>query len=99
MERENMLEMLKDIEQQRSLYQMGGGPKAIEKQHKRGKLTARERVNLLFDPGTFQELNLWATPFRTGFDDTDAKFSPSDAIVTGYGKVNGRTVMAYAHDF
>ncbi len=98
MERDNMLEMLEDIERQRSIYQMGGGAKAIEKQHQRGKLTARERINLLFDPGTFQELNLWALPFRTGFD-IDEKFSPADAVITGYGKVDGRTVMAYAHDF
>lgn len=99
MERENMLKLLGEIAQQRDLYQTGGGPKAIERQHKRGKLTARERIDLLFDHGTFQELNLWATPFRTGFEDTDKKFAPSDAIVTGYGKVDGRTVMAYAHDF
>ena len=98
MDRENMLKLLDDIEQQRNIYQMGGGAKAIENQHKKGKLTSRERVNLLFDPGTFQELNLWATPFKTGFD-VDEKFSPADAIITGYGKVNGRTVMTYAHDF
>ena len=98
MSRDKMLEMLAEVEQQRSRYQMGGGPKAIENQHKKGKLTARERINLLFDPGTFQEFGLWATPFRTGFD-IDEKFSPTDAVVTGYGKVDGRTVMAYAHDF
>lgn len=98
MERKNMIKMLEDIETKRNIYQMGGGSKAISKQHERGKLTARERVNMLFDPGTFQELNLWATPFRTGFD-TDEKFSPGDAMVSGYGKVNGRTVMTYAHDF
>lgn len=98
MNREKMLDLLADVEQQRNRYELGGGIKAIEKQHEKGKLTARERINLLFDPGTFQEFNLWATPFRTGFD-IDEKFSPTDAVITGFGKVDGRTVMAYAHDF
>ena len=98
MEKGNMSQLLKEIEQNSNIYKMGAAPGESEKQHKRGKLTARERLNLLFDTGTFQELNLWALPFRTGYE-IDEKFSPADAVVTGYGKVEGRTVMAYAHDF
>ncbi len=98
MEKQNVRQLLKEIEEKRKIYQLGGGSGAVAKQHKKGKLTARERLNLLFDEGTFQELNLWALPFRTGYE-IDEKFSPGDAVVTGYGQVDGRTVMAYAHDF
>jgi Acetyl-CoA carboxylase, carboxyltransferase component (subunits alpha and beta) len=98
MEIPDVHQLLKEIESKRNIYQLGGGQGEVAKQHKKGKLTARERLNLLFDDGTFQELNLWALPFRTGYE-IDEKFSPGDAVVTGYGKVDGRTVMAYAHDF
>ena len=67
----------------------GGGKAAVEKQHASGKLTAWERMDLLFDPGTFRELDLLAKPFKTGFD-IDHRELPRDAIVTGYGSVNGR---------
>ncbi len=98
MQIEKVHQLLKEIEEKRNMYQLGGGSGEVERQHKRGKLTARERLNILFDEGTFQELNLWALPFRTGYE-IDEKFSPGDAVVTGFGKVDGRTVMAYAHDF
>ncbi len=98
MDRDKMLQVLQEIEEHRNRYKMGSSPKDVEKQHQRGKLTARERVELFFDPGTFQELNLWSFPFRTGYE-IDERFSPADAVVVGYGKVDGRTVMTYAHDF
>ena len=84
---------------ERERYEKGGGTKAIERQHQKDKLFARERIELLFDEGTFQELDLWAKPIMTGFDELDSKFLPGDASVIGYGKVNGRNVMVYAHDF
>ncbi|MDY7019031.1 MAG: acyl-CoA carboxylase subunit beta [Chloroflexota bacterium] len=93
-----MLDKVRKIEEQRQRYSLGGGLDAIEKQHQRGKLTARERMDQLFDPSTFHELELWALPLRTGFE-IDDKFSPADAVVIGYGNVAGRTVMAYAQDF
>lgn len=98
MSRDKMLQAIQELETQRDKYRMGSSPQETERQHKKGKLTARERVELLFDPGTFQELNLWAFPFRTGYE-IDERFSPADAVVVGYGSVDGRTVMTYAHDF
>ena len=87
-----------ELEKLRKKYELGGGHKAIDKLHARGKLTARERIDLLVDPGSFKEFNLWAQPTRTGFD-IDLKDNPGDAMVTGYGRVDGRPVCIYAHDF
>ncbi len=75
----------------------GGGQKAIDKQHAQGKLTARERLDLLFDKGTFVEINMLAQ--HQCHDFGLEKIKPwGDGIITGYGKVNGRLVFAYAHD-
>lgn len=76
----------------------GGGEKRIEQQHASGKLTARERLDLLFDPGTFQELDLFVKHRCSNFG-MDKIDIPADGVVTGYGKVNGRTVCAFAQDF
>ncbi|MCK8059544.1 MULTISPECIES: acyl-CoA carboxylase subunit beta [unclassified Fusibacter] len=77
---------------------MGGGEKRIEKQHKSGKLTARERINLLFDEGTFVELDAFVKHRCTNFgmEKVDA---PAEGCVTGYGKVDGRLVYSFAQDF
>lgn len=98
MDREKMLQLVEEVEQERARYRLGGGQAEIDKQHKRKKLTARERVDLFFDPGTFYELESWSLPLRTGFE-IDERFTPRDAVIIGYGKVHGRTVMVYAHDF
>jgi len=87
-----------ELEKLRKHYELGGGQKAIDKLHASGRLTARERIDLLLDPGSFREFNLWAQPTRTGFD-IDLKDIPGDAMVTGYGQVDGRPVCVYAHDF
>jgi len=76
----------------------GGGEKRIQQQHAAGKLTARERVDLLFDPGTFQELDLFVQHRCTNFG-MDKVSIPADGVVTGYGKVNGRTVCVFSQDF
>ena len=76
----------------------GGGSKRIEQQHARGKLTARERLALLLDEGSFQELGALATHNITDFGMEQQRF-PGDGIVTGFGKVNGRRVAVFAHDF
>ena len=76
----------------------GGGSEAVKKQKAAGKLTAWERMELLFDPGTFQELDLMARSFRTGFE-IDNKETPRDAIVVGYGEIHGRTVYATSYDY
>jgi acetyl-CoA carboxylase carboxyltransferase component len=76
----------------------GGGDKRIQQQHDSGKLTARERLELLFDRGTFQEMDLFVQHRSTNFG-MDKVSIPADAVVTGYGKVDGRTVCAFAQDF
>ena len=76
----------------------GGGEKRVQQQHESGKLTARERFDLLFDPGTFQELDLLVQHRCNNFG-MDKIHVPADGVVTGFGKVNGRTVCAFAQDF
>ncbi len=76
----------------------GGGAKRIEAQHKRGKLTARERVELLFDPGSFEELDPFVLHRCTDFGMEEQKFL-GDAVVTGYGKINGRHAFVFSQDF
>jgi len=89
------LDRLAKLEEQ---IKAGGGEKRIQQQHGSGKLTARERINLLFDPGTFQELDAFVHHHCTNFG-TDKVSIPADAVITGYGKVNGRTVCVFSQDF
>ncbi len=77
---------------------LGGGEKRIEAQHAKGKLTARERISLLLDPGTFEELGMLVTHRSTNFGLDKQKFL-GDGVVTGYGKVNGRLVYVFSQDF
>lgn len=86
------------IEGRRRLLLQGGGTKETDRQHQQGKLTARERLERLFDKGTFQEIDLWIRAIRTGFD-IDERDLPGDAVITGFGEIYGRTVYAYIHDF
>lgn len=76
----------------------GGGAQRIDGQHKRGKLTARERIQLLFDPGTFEELDPFALHRCTDFGLEEQRVL-GDAVVTGYGKINGRTAFVFSQDF
>jgi propionyl-CoA carboxylase beta chain len=86
------------LENQRQQAQLGGGPKRIEKQHARGSLTARERLELLFDPNTFVEVDELKMHRATEFGMASKHF-PGDGIVTGHGKIHGRTVYAFSQDF
>ena len=79
------------------VYEMGGKDR-IEKQHAKGKLSARERINLLFDEGTFRELDTFVTHRATVFG-MDKISIPSDGVITGHGLVNGRPVFAFSQDF
>ncbi len=79
----------------REKARQGGGADRIAKQHAKGKLTARERIDLLLDPGTFNELE----PFAVQQVDPQAEQNPGDGVVTGYGLIDGRTVYVYAQDF
>lgn len=92
-----MQNKIKEIEKRRQRLYEGGGPKQIEKHHQAGKLTARERLNLLIDPGTFQEIDLWVRPIKTGFD-IDEKELPGDAIITGFGEIHGRPFYVISED-
>jgi acetyl-CoA carboxylase carboxyltransferase component len=75
-----------------------GGAKAVEKQHKTGKLTARERLDLFFDPGTFREMDLFVKHRCVNFG-METMEIPADGVITGFGQVNGRPVFAFAQDF
>ncbi len=86
------------LDAMRQESQLGGGQTRIDQQHSRGKLTARERLNLLMDEGTFEELDPFVTHRATDFGLADNKVL-GDAVVTGYGKVEGRQVFAFAQDF
>ncbi|HMU69593.1 MAG TPA: carboxyl transferase domain-containing protein, partial [Chitinophagales bacterium] len=77
---------------------LGGGAERIASQHKKGKLTARERVHLLMDEGTFEEIGQLVVHRSTDFGMEKQQFY-GDGVVTGYGKVNGRLVYVYAQDF
>ncbi|GCF09712.1 acyl-CoA carboxylase subunit beta [Dictyobacter arantiisoli] len=76
----------------------GGGEKRIATQHKKGKLTARERLDLLLDPGSFNELDMFVTHRASDFG-LDAQRIPGDGVVTGYGKIDGRLVYVFSQDF
>ena len=89
------LEALREL---RGRAVLGGGRKRIDQQHERGKLTARERLALLLDEGSFQEFGALATHEFTAFG-LDRQRFPGDGIVTGFGKVNGRRVAVFAQDF
>ena len=80
---------IKELKENEAKLQRMGGDDAVKKQHERGKLTARERINLLFDHGTFRETDIFMKHRGTlfGLDKMDI---PADGVITGYGKVNGR---------
>lgn len=77
---------------------LGGGVERVKAQHAKGKLTARERINLLFDLGTFEEIAPFVTHRCTDFGMAD-KHIPGDSVITGYGKINNRTTFAFSQDF
>ncbi|EDY36425.1 hypothetical protein ABOONEI_415 [Aciduliprofundum boonei T469] len=86
------------LEEKRKKAMEGGGEERIKKQHEKGKLTARERIEKLLDEGTFVELGMFAESRATEFG-MDKKRFPGDGVVTGYGTIDGRLVFVYAQDF
>ncbi|MFA4836582.1 MAG: acyl-CoA carboxylase subunit beta, partial [Dehalococcoidia bacterium] len=94
----DMLDKIKQVEERRSHLRKGGTQVEIDRQHKSGKLTARERIEKLFDKGTFREIDLWIRSIKTGFD-IDERELPGDGVITGIGEIGGRPFYAYAHDF
>ena len=87
-----------ELSRKREQARQGGGQARIEAQHKKGKLTARERIASLLDEGTFEELDPFVLHRSTDFGLADQKFL-GDAVVTGYGHVNGRLTFLYSQDF
>lgn len=93
-----MKEKIERLNELDKKIQSGGGESRIEKQHKSGKLTARERINFLFDAGSFVEIDKFVEHRCTNFG-METLDAPSDGVVTGYGTVDGRLVFTYAQDF
>jgi propionyl-CoA carboxylase beta chain len=89
---------IKKLEELNERALLGGGQDRIDRQHKSGKLTARERLELLFDPGTFVEIDKFVTHRCTDFGMDEQKI-PGDGVVTGYGRIEGRQVFVFAQDF
>lgn len=87
-----------ELEKLRKQAMAGGGEKRVEAQHQRGKLTARERVRLLFDPDSFEEIDSFAVHSSTDFGLEKQKFL-GDSVVTGFGKINGRMAFVFSQDF
>jgi propionyl-CoA carboxylase beta chain len=93
-----MQDILRRLEEKRTAARLGGGEQRIAAQHAKGKLTARERLDILFDPGTFEEWDMFVEHRATDFG-IDAQKIPGDGVVTGHGLINGRTVFAFSQDF
>ncbi len=91
-------EKLVNLQNKKEKIKLGGGEENIAKQHEKGKLTARERLNLLFDPGSFVEIGSFVKHRCTDFGMADIE-APGEGVVTGYGSVDSRLVYAYAQDF
>ena len=89
---------LEELNNLRSKARLGGGKERIEIQHKKGKLTARERLELLLDPGTFHEIDMFVTHRCYDFGLAEKRIL-GDAVVTGWGKINGRKVFVFSQDF
>ena len=93
-----MQDIIRQLEQKRELARLGGGQKRIDAQHRKGKLTARERIELLLDDDSFEEWDMYKEHRCTEFG-MDAEHIPGDGVVTGYGTVNGRLVFVFSQDF
>ncbi|MDX5360034.1 MAG: acyl-CoA carboxylase subunit beta [Alphaproteobacteria bacterium] len=93
-----MQHILDELERKRAQARLGGGQKRIDAQHAKGKLTARERVEVLLDEGSFEEYDMFVEHRETNFGMADQRFS-GDSVVTGWGTVNGRKVFVFSQDF
>src|SRR5580765_6047925 len=92
------MDTLKYLEELERQAELGGGEDRLRRQHEAGKLTARERIDLLFDPGSFEEVDKLVTHRCRDFG-MDEQIIPGDGVVSGVGRVEGRTVYAFAQDF
>ncbi len=93
-----MLQTLVELERRREAARMGGGQKRIDAQHAKGRLTARERLDILLDPGSFEELDMYVEHNCVDFGMEETKI-PGDGVVTGSGTINGRLTYVFSQDF
>ncbi len=93
-----MQKIIQQLERKRQAARLGGGQKRIDAQHSKGRLTARERIDLLLDEGSFEEWDMFVEHRCTDFDMADNKI-PGDGVVTGYGTIHGRAVFVFSQDF
>jgi len=91
-------DILEELEARRAEARKGGGDRRIESQHGKGKLTARERLELLLDPGSFEEFDMFVKHRSADFN-MDKQHYPGDGVVTGWGTINGRKTFVFAQDF
>src|SRR5437879_7127596 len=92
-----MSDILRRLDEKREAARAGGGAKRIEAQHKKGKLTARERIEVLLDEGSFEEWDMFVEHRSADFGMAEQKI-PGDGVVTGYGTINGRLVFVFSQD-
>ena len=92
------MSVIEALEQRRAGAKLGGGEKRIDAQHARGRLTARERIDLLLDKHSFEEMDMFVQHRSTEFGMEKTKI-PGDGVVTGWGTVNGRKTFVFAKDF
>src|SRR5919106_514963 len=97
-DRPSLRSLVEDLHERRKRARLGGGEEKIAKQHEKGKLTARERLALLIDEGTFTELGIHARPHFSQRA-MDGRSAPADGVITGFGRVGGRFAAVAAYDF
>jgi propionyl-CoA carboxylase beta chain len=93
-----MDDILRELDRRRAAARLGGGVARVEAQHGKGKLTARERIELLLDPGSFEEFDMFVEHRSTDFGMDKLKV-PGDGVVTGHGQINGRRIFLFSQDF
>ncbi len=93
-----MSDIVKQLDDKRAAARAGGGARRIKTQHEKGKLTARERIEVLLDPGSFEEWDMFVEHRSNDFGMAEQKV-PGDGVVTGYGTINGRLVFVFSQDF
>ena len=93
-----MKDIIRQLEENRRRARKGGGDRRAKAQHKKGKLTARERIEMFLDPGSFEEWDMFVEHRCTDFG-MEKQTIPGDGVVTGYGAVNGRLVFVFSQDF
>ena len=93
-----MYDIIRQLEERRARARAGGGKARVKAKHDRGKLTARERLDLLRDPDSFEEWDMFVEHRSTEFN-MDKNFVPGDGVVVGHGNINGRLVFVYSQDF